>query len=234
MINYKHIQQGSIEWLQLKWGKIGGTLAGGLFVNSDTLLIDILSQRCEEFEPTDNYESDAMERGSDLEPYAREYLNLYTGLEFKETGWLQSEENELLGISPDGLTEDEKISCELKCLGRKAHYAILLKQETPKDKLDQCLHYFTVNPKLEKHYFMSFRPESPKPFIELFTLDTVIDLGQKRKVEVKQYGVKGQEIKPKIETVSDIKTIREWRKIALGKADKLLEDIKEKEKLIKF
>jgi hypothetical protein len=81
---------------------------------------------------------------------------------------------------------------------------------------------------------MSFRPESPKPFIELFTLDTVIDLGQKRKVEVKQYGVKGQEIKPKIETVSDVKTIREWRKIALEKADKLLEDIKEKEKLIKF
>lgn len=234
MINYKHIQQGSIEWFQIKWGKIGGTLAGGLFVNSDTLLIDILSQRCEEFEPTDSYENDAMERGSDLEPYAREYLNLYTGLEFKETGWLQSEENELLGLSPDGLTEDEKISCELKCLGRKAHYAILLKQETPKDKLDQCLHYFTVNPKLEKHYFMSFRPESPKPFIKLFTLDTVIDLGQKRKVEVKQYGVNGQEIKPKIETVSDVKTIREWRKIALEKADKLLKDIKEKEKLIKF
>lgn len=234
MINHKEIKQGSIEWFEIKWGKIGGTLANGLFVKSDTLLIDILSQRCEEFEPTDNFESYDMERGSDLEPFAREFLNQYTGLKFEETGWLQSEENELLGISPDGITEDETATCEIKCLGRKAHYSILLEAETPREKLHQCLHYFTVNPKLETHYFIAFRPESPKPFIEKFTLDTIIDLGQKIKVEVKQYGVKGQEIKPKIETVSDLKTIREWRKIAIEKADLLLEEIKEKEQLIKF
>ena len=29
MINYKEIEQGTIEWFELKWGKIGGTLAKG-------------------------------------------------------------------------------------------------------------------------------------------------------------------------------------------------------------
>ncbi|MEG7750696.1 YqaJ viral recombinase family protein, partial [Listeria monocytogenes] len=76
------------------------------------------SQREEDFEfEADTFESDAMQRGNDLEPFAREYLNKYTGLEFKQTGWLQSEENELLGISPDGITDCNRFSCEIKCLG---------------------------------------------------------------------------------------------------------------------
>ena len=46
MINHKEIKQGSIEWHELRWGKIGGTLSSGLFVKSDTLLIDILTTIC--------------------------------------------------------------------------------------------------------------------------------------------------------------------------------------------
>ena len=119
MINHKEIKQKSEEWFRIKWGKIGGTASNGLFVkNSDTLLIDILSQRFEDYVHVEGYVSADMERGNFLEPQAREYLEEYSGLKFVETGWLQSEENELLGISPDGITEDEKVQCEIKCFGK--------------------------------------------------------------------------------------------------------------------
>lgn len=210
MINRKDIVQKTIEWHEIKWGKIGGTLSKGLFVKSDTLLIDILSQRMEEFEPAeDGFVSDAMERGNDLETFAREYLNQYSGLEFKETGWLQSEENELLGISPDGITDCEEYQCEIKCFGRKKHYEVLLNNAIPLENNNQIVHAFTVNPKLKKLYFIAFRPEAPNHFIKIVDRDTIVNLGTKAKpVEL---------------------TVQGWVYKAENAANELLKEIKEKE-----
>tara|TARA_R100001244_G_scaffold101776_2_gene75886 strand:+ start:2169 stop:2873 length:705 start_codon:yes stop_codon:yes gene_type:complete len=234
MINLKGITQRTEEWHRIKWGKIGGTLSKGLFVKSDTLLIDILSQRCEEYIHEETFESDAMRRGNELEPFAREYLESYTGLVFQETGWMQSEENRLLGMSPDGLTEDETIQCEIKCLGRMKHYDTILKDEVPSDHRHQCLHAFTVNPKLEKLYYIAFRPEAPKPFIKMYTLDSMLDLGETYKNEIPQIGVKGQPIKSKWETLPLLKTVREYAKESLELADALLIQVNEKEQSITF
>lgn len=181
MVNRKNIEQGSLEWHALKWGKIGGSASKGLFIKSDTLLIEILSQRLEEFEPTDSFTSEAMERGNELEPFAREYISTYTGLKFNQTGWLQCEENELIGISPDGITDDEKRTCEIKCFGRKKHYELLLEDEIPLDNIHQCIHYFTVNPKLIDHYFIAFRPEAPKHFVKKLTRESIVNIGTKAK-----------------------------------------------------
>lgn len=221
MVNHKEIKQNTIEWHEMKWRKIGGTLSKGLFIDSDTLFLELLSQHLEEFEPSEGFENEAMQRGKELEPFALEYISTYIGIDFQITGWLQSERNKLLGISPDGLTECEKYATEIKCLSRKEHTKLLYENELPKDKLCQIIHYFTVNPKLEKLYFISFRPESIKPYIVEFTKDSLIDLGWKTEFEVKQYGVKGQEIKPKIEKAPDIKTISQWSEIAFQEADKL-------------
>tara|TARA_R110000782_G_scaffold262533_1_gene354667 strand:+ start:324 stop:968 length:645 start_codon:yes stop_codon:yes gene_type:complete len=181
MINYKEIEQGTIEWFELKWGKIGGTLAKGLFVKSDTLFLEILSQKLEEFEPTDSFTNEAMEHGNINEPFAREYLETYTGIKFEETGWLQNEENELIGISPDGITKDEKTACEIKCFGRKKHLSVLLENEIPLEHINQCIHYFTANHKLEKLYFIAFRHESVKHFIKELTLESTVNIGTKSK-----------------------------------------------------
>lgn len=220
MVNHKEIEQNSIEWHEIKWRKIGGTLSKGLFIDSDTLFLELLSQHLEDFEPSESFENYDMMRGKELEPFALQYISSYTGIDFQKTGWLQSK-HPLLGISPDGLSECEKFATEIKCLSRKEHTKLLLEKQLPKDKLCQIIHYFTVNPKLEKLYFISFRPESIKPYIQEFTKDSQIDLGWKTEYEVKQYGVKGQEIKPKIEKVSDIKIISEWSKIAIQEANKL-------------
>lgn len=236
MINHKEIIQGTEDWLGIKWGKIGGTLAEGLFVDSDTLFIDILSQKLEEFEYEEStFSSAAMERGNDLEPFAREFLNKYTGLEFLETGWLQSEENELLGISPDGITEDETIQCEIKCFGRKKHTEVLLKGDIPEEYIHQCIHAFTVNPKLEKLYFIAFRPESlVNNFIKEVTLNSLFNIGIKESIEIKQYGKKGQEIKPKIIKRPKFMKVSDICEMSKNKANDLLYRINNELEQINF
>jgi hypothetical protein len=209
MKNYTEIIQGSDEWHAMRWGKIGGTSAKGLLTDSHTLFIDILSQRSEEFElDEDSYVSDAMARGSVLEKYAIEATEERFGIKFESTGWLQCEKNELLGISPDGITKNETISVETKCPSRKKHTETIFLNEIPKDNIHQCLHYFVVNPKLEKHIFVSYRPEHyfAPLYIKVLKLDTMIDLGTKTK--------------------PNVKTVAEWVKIMQSNADFLLWDIK--------
>jgi len=235
MKNHKEIEQLTDDWFKIKHGKIGGTLAHGLYVNSDTLFFDLLGQNCEDYVPNeDDYISQAMERGNFLEPMARQYLSKYVGVEFIETGWLQSEENELMGVSPDGITECETMGCEIKALGHKEHYKLLVNREIDKIKYAQIIQNFAVNPKLVKFWFIAYRPEAPKHFIEVFDLDTVLDMGLKIKVEIPQTGVKGQPIASKWETSPDLRTIRDWVKYSMEEADKLLIRINEMKLTLEF
>ena len=214
MILNKELQQGSIEWLEMRWGKIGGTASKGLHTKGETLFIDLLSQHLEEFEPGDTYKSEAMERGNYLEPFAIEYVEKYTGYKFESFGWLQSEDNELLGISPDGLTEDLKVAVETKCFGRKKHTEVLLANEIPLENIHQLCHYFTVNPNLEKLYFCAFRPESVNNFVKELTLESEVNIGTNAR--------------PKLMQIKDVV------KLSLQFADKLLIKINNNKESLKF
>lgn len=217
MIARYDIIQGSEEWLRIKWGKIGGTLSKGLFVKSDTLLIDILSQLNEDFELGDEpYESSDMIRGVELEPIGRKELSKYIGIELNECGWLQCEELPILGISPDGISKDETVSAEIKCPAAKKHMNTIYNGEIPSDNIHQCLHYFTVNPKLERHYFCSFRPENKikQLFVKELTRNSLIDLGTKAK--------------------PNVKTISEWITIAKNEVNTLLVQIKNTNERLSF
>jgi len=128
---YHNLEQGSTEWFEMRHGKIGGTRAKQLLVKSDTLLIELLAELTEPYdEDLESYKSDAMENGSNLEPQARIELEKYTGFKFLEVGWIQSE-NQLIGVSPDGITECETIGCEIKCPEAKEHLRTCLANEIP-------------------------------------------------------------------------------------------------------
>lgn len=187
MIPHFQITQGQDEWRKIRYGKIGGTRSKGLHVKSDTLLYEVLSELAEEYETDfDEYISPAMLRGMSLEPDARRELSEYTGIDFLECGWLQCEENELLGISPDGINKELTVCCEIKCPEPKRHTETIHINKTPQDNLHQVLHYFTVNPLLENCYFCSYRPESIKKiFVERFYRNSEVDLGTKAKPVVK-------------------------------------------------
>jgi len=210
------IEQNSEEWHKMRYGKIGGTLSKGLFIKSDTLLEDILSELCEEFDLQESYQSFDMIRGQELEPEARKALSAYIEVELLECGWLQSEEIPLLGISPDGISECETISAEIKCPGAKRHLQTIRLGNIPNDNINQCVHYFTVNPKLQKHYFCSWRPENIyKPiFVFMLTRDSEINLGTKAKPV--------------------IKTVQQWVDIAKTEAIELQKQIDVELEILKF
>ena len=175
-----NIEQHSCEWFEIRHGKIGGTRAKELFVKSDTLFYKLLAETIEPFDEDaeESYQSEAMERGNFLEPQARIELQKYTGLEFIECGWIQSD-NELMGISPDGITADLTVQCEVKCPQAIAHLKMCVSDAIPLEYINQCVHAFTVNDKLEKLYFVSYRPECTiKPlFVKALTRDSLVNNG---------------------------------------------------------
>lgn len=187
MIHYDIIQ-GTEEWHQIRYGKIGGTRCKGLFTPTDTLLIELIGEAVEEYQSDeDAYVSDDMLRGWELEPEARAQLEQYTGIEFKTAGWIQHDEIPILGISPDGISNTEREACEIKCPSIKAHVEHCLGNEIPLKHIHQCLHYFTVNPNLEKVFFCSFRPEFKiRPlFVKELRRDSLVNLGTKARPVVK-------------------------------------------------
>jgi len=190
---YHNLEQGSLEWHELRHGKIGGTRSKQLFVKSDTLLIELLAELTEPYdEDEESYKSDAMENGQLLEPQARIELTKYCGVEFLEVGWIQSD-NELLGVSPDGISKCATIGCEIKCPEAKEHIRTCLSNEIPLKHINQCVHNFAVNPKLEKFYFCSYRPESVKQlFVSKLTRESLVNIGT--------------EAKPVFKTISEVVT----------------------------
>jgi len=180
MLAHFNIEQHSSEWFEIKHGKIGGTRAKELFVKSDTLLFKLLAEHIEPFDEDaeDGYQSEAMERGNFLEPQAREELNKYTGLEFMECGWIQND-HPLIGISPDGITADLLNQCEIKCPGAIAHLKICVSNAIPLEYINQCVHAFTANKKLNRLFFISYRPEcSIKPlFVKELTRESLVNNG---------------------------------------------------------
>lgn len=186
---YFDLEQGSDAWHLIRYGKVGGILAKSLLGKPETLINEIGSCQLEPYTPEDEgYVNAAMQRGIDLEPLARtemaKYISASLGREIvlNQCGWLQSTVIPILGISPDGITEDLTIQIEVKCPGKNKHAATLYGGIIPDDNIDQCLHAFTVNPLLERLYFGSFRPECEYPlFPKLLTRDSIVDMGTKAK-----------------------------------------------------
>lgn len=187
MIVRDDIIQGTEEWFAVKWGKIGGTRCDGLYSKGDALLISLIAEHTEDFElEEDGFISNDMMRGVELEPEARRQLSEYIGQELITAGWWQSKDYPLLGVSPDGFTADLKIACEIKCPARNKHTKTILEDAIPDDNILQCVQYFVVNPKLDKLYFCSFRPESIKPlFVKCLGLYDEVNIGTKAKPVMK-------------------------------------------------
>lgn len=90
----KHIDviQGTIEWHEARYRKIGGSTSKGLFVKSDTLMIDLVGQFLEDYEDGTCIEIS-------FEAYQDDFL-LYDG-EFKV--WVSVVENWSSHDEPDDI-----------------------------------------------------------------------------------------------------------------------------------
>lgn len=176
-MNTELIEQRSIEWHECRWGKIGGTGVAELMGTKATnakVINRLIAQQNETFQYQEGYTNDAMQRGIDMEPIAKCYLEELTGITFDDRGWIQSEVD-ILGLSPDGLSPCRKFACEIKCPQMEAHTEYLLADTIPAKYYWQCINYFAAIPELERLYFMSYRPECKAPhFLKIINRGYVV------------------------------------------------------------
>ena len=130
-------EQGSSEWLIDRLCRITGSNAHKLSTPAkmktymDELAVESVTQEPTFIKPTKD-----MERGTYLEPFARDAFVQHMlpktdfSFEVKEVGFIQSELNSRWGCSVDGMTNDGGI-IEVKCRNDKNHLAdfISIKKE---------------------------------------------------------------------------------------------------------
>ena len=119
---YHDVQQGSDAWLHIKSGKFGGTTAGTFTVkgkSADGIGAGLRSLIYRKAAQTvtgpdlDGFTSKAMQRGNDLEPFARKRYEMENFVDVAQIGYIQR--GEYFGVSPDGLVGEDG-AIEIKCL----------------------------------------------------------------------------------------------------------------------
>jgi putative phage-type endonuclease len=155
------IEQGSQEWLALRWGKITGTSmkdAIGTPTVQKSLTYKIVAERMTEPQSTE-LNSPAVLRGIELEPMARLATIQATGIEFEETGMLLSETIDGVGFSPDGIHERDGVvvgGLEIKCPGSNKHVEYMAENTIPKAYAAQVMTPFLLSDEVESWHFVSY------------------------------------------------------------------------------
>lgn len=139
-------EQGTQEWLQSRLGCPSGsgfanliTAAGKPSTSAQAyinqLIAELLTDRTTEVKV-----NEWMQRGTDLEPLAREYFELSSGLSVEEVGFCKHDTMEC-GVSPDGLIGNDG-GLEIKCPAPHTHVAYLRDGKLPtkyKQQVMGCL-----------------------------------------------------------------------------------------------
>lgn len=115
----------------------------------------------------------AIDRGNRLEPQIRDWFNKEYNRNFVEVGGCTRDDNEKIGMSPDGIEYDfekhELISndgLEIKGLTGWKHVKAWLENEVPEEHIPQIIQYFITNDDMEKVYFVMGCPEiTVKPYL---------------------------------------------------------------------
>lgn len=162
MKKYNDIQQRTDEWHQLRKGKITGTTLKALMSSrKDTregAIYELIAERLMEGVESEEYEN-AMERGNRLESDAISAFELEYKKETEETGFVENDDNKMMGYSPDRLiANSDEEDVEVKCPLGKAYVEIWLTNLLPDEYYWQLVQAFVVNPKLNLRYFVAYHP----------------------------------------------------------------------------
>jgi len=163
MKKYDKIEQRSPEWFQKRKGVISGTRLKNLMGTPKAREEAKYETIAERLTVGVNDGENPMDRGIRLEEDAISMFELEKGVSVERTGFVENDDNQFIGYSPDGIIKDtnDKEDLEIKCPGGKNHVKIWLKNEIPIEYKWQMIQAFIVNPKLEKRYFASFNPDIP-------------------------------------------------------------------------
>lgn len=131
MASSHDIIQRSEDWHNLRLGKVTASRVADVLAKTKSgpsasranyaaeLVAERLTGRRAE-----GFTSAAMQRGTDLEPLAREAYSFLSGHTVTETGFVPHPVIPMTGASPDGLIGDDGL-VEIKCCGAARHIAVL-------------------------------------------------------------------------------------------------------------
>jgi len=163
MIISEH-EQGSPEWLLDRLGipsasNFGKLMTAGLKASTQAEVYqNRLVAEWYTGEPENVFVSDAMLRGTELEPQAREAYEFATDKEVEQVGFVYMDESKLVGCSPDGLCAAHGV--ELKCPLPSTHVSYLLSDALPDAYTGQVQGSMYVTG-LEAWDFVSYCPGFP-------------------------------------------------------------------------
>jgi putative phage-type endonuclease len=127
-------QQGSEEWYQARLGKVTGTgfqkvLAKGQGKTRKSYMMQLAAERltglCQE-----SFTNAAMELGTENEPAARACYEAVNDVSVLQVGFCESDIEHMVGVSPDGLVDNDGI-IEIKCPNTTTHIDYILKNKPP-------------------------------------------------------------------------------------------------------
>ena len=161
----EQIEQGTEAWHQLRLGKITASriadviaqIKSGEAASRADYRIELVCERLTG-KPTEGFTNAHMERGIELEPYARAWYEVERGEFVKQVPFIDHPTIKNAGASPDGIVGEGLI--EIKCPMTKTHIKYLLEDRVPAKYMPQmawqmaCTHAKWVD-------FVSYCPELP-------------------------------------------------------------------------
>lgn len=121
---HKELIQGTQEWFDVRKGKMTASNAQAIGNNGkglETYLYGVIADQYSSGE-YEHYTNQHIERGNELEVYARDMYELETGSTVEEVGFIELDEYS--GCSPDGLIGEDG-GVEFKCLSDAKHIRLL-------------------------------------------------------------------------------------------------------------
>jgi putative phage-type endonuclease len=186
------IQQGTLEWRQLRLGKVTASRVADVMSKIKTgesagrknYKMDLVVERLTNT-PTSSFTNAAMAWGTETEPLARMAYEAFTGTFVETVAFIQHPSIEWFGCSPDGLVDDGLI--EIKCPNTATHIDYLLAGVPPAKYVPQMQTQMACTG-AKWCDFVSFDPRLPTELqllvVRLNRDDSYI---QEIEVEVKQF-----------------------------------------------
>jgi len=135
-------EQGTDAWLESRLGCPSGsgfdkivTSTGKPSTSAEGYINQLIAEKLTG-KTTEVKVTEWMNRGTELEPMARQFYELATGYEVQEIGFCKADYMEC-GVSPDGLIGDEG-AIEIKCPSPAVHVSYLRGDKLPTKYVQQC------------------------------------------------------------------------------------------------
>jgi len=172
------MEQGTPEWLQARLGCPSGsgfskiiTASGTPSSSAESYINDLIAELVTG-ETTYFPKTEWMERGTELEPFARMNYELEYDVEVQEVGFCMHDSLRC-GVSPDGLVGD-KGGIEIKAPKPSTHVKYLRSGKLPSEYKAQVMGCLWITGR-EWWDFMSYHPQMPNLIVRVHRDETYIE-----------------------------------------------------------